>query len=218
MKVVDLGRMPYLQCASLQMKLIDKVADGDEPSTLLLVEHDPVITLGAGFHEENLLLPVSDYRSKGIAVEKTTRGGDVTYHGPGQLVIYPIFNLDVVERDLHRWMRDLEETMIVTLASYELTAGRFPPNTGCWVNDRKVAAIGVKVRRWVSMHGIALNCDIDLAPYETIVPCGIRDYGVTSLTRELGRTVTIEDAKPRVLTAFQSVFAMMSESNETDPA
>jgi lipoyl(octanoyl) transferase len=219
MKVFDLGRMGYPSCAEYQAELLEKVASGNQENTLLLVEHDPVLTLGAGFHEDNLLLPREDYLARGMAIETTNRGGDVTYHGPGQLVIYPIFRLDLVSRDLHRWMRELESTMIAVASSFGLFASALPsrgesspaeshgqPLTGCWIEDRKLAAIGVKVRRWTSMHGIALNCDLDLSVYDLFVPCGIRDFGVTSLSGELGRGVTIEEAKPRVVQAFRETF------------
>lgn len=205
MKTIDLGVMPYAECAELQAELLERVASGDAEDTLIFVEHPAVLTLGANFHDENLLLPVEEYTRRGIEVHRTNRGGDVTYHGPGQLVVYPIFRLDRVGRDLHAWMRALEETMVVTLREFGLEGYRFPPNTGAWVNGRKIAAIGVKVRRWVSMHGIALNCDADLTPFGLIVPCGIRDHGVTSLTQELGRTVAVADAKPVVQRAFAEV-------------
>jgi lipoyl(octanoyl) transferase len=204
--VVDLGRMGYQPCLEVQRETVEGVIEGSLPSTLLFVEHDRVLTLGANFHEENLLHPVSEYLRRGIEVVRTDRGGDVTYHGPGQLVIYPIFNVAEVGKDLHKWLRDLEETMLLTLASFGLDGYRFPPNTGVWVNSRKVAAIGIKMRRWVSMHGIALNCNATLSPFDLIVPCGIRNFGVTSLTRELDRQVTIEDAKPVVVESFRRVF------------
>jgi lipoyl(octanoyl) transferase len=207
MNLVDLGRMAYCPCVEVQRALGEDVAIGSKPSTLIFVEHDPVLTLGASFHEENLLLPIAEYEAHGIEVVRTDRGGDVTFHGPGQLVIYPIFNLAEVGRDLHKWLRDLEETMIATLAEFGLQGHRFPPHTGAWVKDRKIAAIGIKVRRWVSMHGIALNCDIDLTPFASIVPCGIQGYGVTSLSEELGTNVGIEETKPIVLNAFLDVFA-----------
>jgi len=215
MKVVDLGHMAYRPCADLQAQLLERVAAGEEDNSLIFVEHDPVLTLGAGFHPENLLLPREEYEARGIAIEPTNRGGDVTYHGPGQLVLYPIFRLDVVGRDLHKWMRALEDTMIETVGSFGLAGARKPSGaasessvlTGCWVEDRKVAAIGVKVRRWTSMHGIALNCNLDLAVFDLFVPCGIRDFGVTSLSLELGREVSIDEAKSSVLSAFEEVFA-----------
>ena len=204
--VVDLGRMPYLLCVELQKSLLEQVIEGSQPSTLLFVEHDPVLTLGASFHEQNLLLPIAEYERRGIEVIRTDRGGDVTFHGPGQLVMYPIFNLSETERDLHKWLRSLEETMIVALRSLGIEGRRFAPHTGAWVRDRKIAAIGIKIRKWVSMHGISLNCDNDLGSFDLIVPCGIKGYGVTSLTRELGRTFTISEAKPVALEAFRTVF------------
>jgi lipoyl(octanoyl) transferase len=122
------------------------------------------------------------------------------------LVIYPIFDLAKRDKDLHKWLRDLEETMLLTLESFAISGRRFPPHTGAWVGDLKIAAIGIKVKRWVSMHGIALNCNLDLGAFETIVPCGIRDYGVTSLSQELGKSVSLDEAKPAVWQAFQRVF------------
>jgi lipoyl(octanoyl) transferase len=203
--VRDLGFMAYEPCVEVQKQYVEQVlADGR--STLLFVEHPPVLTLGANFHDENLLLPLAEYEKRGIQVVRTDRGGDVTYHGPGQLVIYPIFNVAEIGRDLHKWMRDLEETMLLTLSSFGLEGRRFPPHTGAWIGDKKVAAIGVKIRKWVSMHGIALNCNNDLAPFDLIVPCGIQSYGVTSLTRELGRDISLDEAKPVVINAFRRVF------------
>jgi len=205
-KTVDLGRMPYAACVDVQRSLLEEVASGDRLNTLVFVEHDLVLTMGAAFHEANMLLPNAEYERRGIELVRTDRGGDVTYHGPGQLVIYPIFDLTRRGKDLHRWLRDLEETMILTLSSFGIEGKRFPPHTGAWVGDRKVAAIGIKVKKWVSMHGIALNCNNDLTPFESIIPCGIQGYGVTSLSEELGRNLTIEEAKPAVLDAFRQVF------------
>jgi lipoate-protein ligase B len=204
----DLGRMDYEPCSELQRELLESVASGAVPSTLLFVEHPPVLTLGANFHPDNLRLPKEQYERLGITVHPTERGGDVTYHGPGQLVAYPIFSLGRVERDLHKWLRSLEEWVIRALDEFGLNGDRFPPNTGVWVGNRKICAIGIKVRKWVSMHGIALNCSNDLAPFELIVPCGIKEYGVTSLSKELGRPVPPEDARPAVIRAFEKVFGL----------
>ena len=146
-----------------------------------------------------------------MEIAKSDRGGDVTFHGPGQLVIYPVFDTALAGRDLHRWLRGLEETMIRTCASFGIEAYRFAPHTGAWVNDLKIAAIGVKIRRWISMHGIALNCDNDLSPFDWIVPCGIQNYGVTNLTEQLGREVTLDEAKPAVQKAFEEVFSLKFE-------
>lgn len=207
---MDLGRLSYSEALEVQKETLESVLAG-APNTLLLLEHDRVLTLGANFHDKNLLLAPELYAQRGIEVAKADRGGDVTFHGPGQLVMYPIFDTAICGRDLHKWLRALEEAMIRTCTEFGLQSRRFPPHTGVWVEDRKVAAIGVKIRRWISMHGIALNCDNDLAPFSWIVPCGIADYGVTSLTEELGRTVTIEEAKPVVTAAFSDVFGLEFE-------
>lgn len=207
----DLGRLDYRLSTELQTAIHQTVSLG-RPDTLLFVEHDPVLTLGASFHEEHLMFSEAHYAEKGIAVEETARGGDVTYHAPGQLTIYPIFDLSKRGRDVHRWMRDLEETQLRTLSVFGLEGYRLPPHTGAWCAGKKVAAIGVKIKKWVSMHGIALNCDLDLTPFGWIIPCGIREYGVTSLSELLGRAVTVEDAKQAVLRAFADVFEMEFES------
>ncbi len=204
----DLGAMPYQACFRLQQSVAAEVAEGRRPHTLLVVEHSPVLTLGASFHEENLLLSPDRYRELGIEVCRTDRGGDVTYHGPGQLVAYPIFHLDLVGRDLHAWLRSLEEALIRMLATLGVGARRFPPHTGVWVGDRKIAAIGVKVRKWVSYHGIALNCNNDLGPFGLIVPCGIRDYGVTSVAQETRRDLSPSDLLPAYLGAMAEVFSL----------
>jgi lipoyl(octanoyl) transferase len=206
-RVLDLGRLGYQAAWDRQLEVHQAVLDGGE-DCLIFVEHDPVLTLGANFHEENLLLTREQYGERGIDVIRTDRGGDVTYHGPGQLVIYPIFDLTRHGKDLHKWMRDLEETMIVTCREFGVTAGRLSDvNTGAWVGNRKIAAIGVKVRRWVSLHGIAINCSNDLGDFDLIVPCGVIGHGVTSLSREVGTEVGIEEVKPVVVKAFEEVFA-----------
>lgn len=204
MRVVDLGRMEYRAAWDVQLVTHTEVLAGGE-DTLLLVEHDPVLTLGANFHAENLLHPVDHYKERGIDVVTTDRGGDVTYHGPGQLTIYPIFNLEPRGKDLHRWLRDLEETQIHTLRSFGLEGRRFAPYTGAWVADQKVSAIGIKVKKWVSLHGIALNVHPDLSIYRDFVPCGIQNFGVTSLSQLLGRSVSLEEAKRATIDAFTSL-------------
>lgn len=207
MRVLDLGRLGYQAAWDRQLEVHQELLDGGD-DCLIFVEHDPVLTLGANFHEENLLLTREQYGERGIDVVRTDRGGDVTYHGPGQLVIYPIFDLTRHGKDLHKWMRDLEETMIITCSEFGVEAGRLSDvNTGAWVGNRKIAAIGVKVRRWVSLHGIAINCANDLGVFDLIVPCGVVGHGVTSLSREVGAEVGIEDAKPVVVGAFEKVFS-----------
>lgn len=203
---MDLGRIPYGEGLEIQRRTLEAVIEHRQPPTLLLVEHNPVITLGAGYHEENLRFPLASYAQMGIEVTPSDRGGDVTYHGPGQLVAYPIFDLNPLGRDLHRWLRTMEEVVIEALAHWQLPATRNEVNTGVWIGNRKICAMGIKVRRWVSMHGLALNCDIDLAGFQAIVPCGIQGkYGVTSLTQELGRPVTRDEAVPVLVAAFRRV-------------
>ncbi len=213
----ELGRMGYDEAHHLQNALLDRVAAGDSPSTLLFVEHPPVFSLGAAFQAENLLFPAAYYEGKGFEVAKTDRGGDVTYHGPRQLVAYPVFDLKPLGADLHKWLRELEETVIQTMAHLGVEGYRFPPHTGVWINGRKACAIGIKVRRWVNKHGIALNCDNDLSPFDLIVPCGIRGYGVTSLSQELGREVSPQEVQPLLLKSFETVFgiALAPERRET---
>ena len=206
-QILDLGNATYSEALAVQKQTLEEVLSGGT-NTLIFVEHDRVLTLGASFHEKNLLLSADQYEQRGVEIVKTDRGGDVTFHGPGQLVIYPIFDTALCGRDLHKWLRGLEETMIRTCAAFGIEAYRFPPHTGAWTNDLKIAAIGVKIRRWVSMHGIALNCDADLNPFDWIVPCGIQNYGVTSLSQELGTDVTIEETKPVVIQAFADVFQL----------
>ena len=154
---------------------------------LLLLEHDPVITLGRSARRDNLLLSEEELRARGIEVFETGRGGDVTYHGPGQLVGYPILDLSPDRRDVHRYVRDLEEVMIRTCRDYGVEACRVPGLTGTWVGAEKIGAIGVRIARWVTSHGFAFNVATDLAAFGLIVPCGIRDRGITSLQRLLQR-------------------------------
>jgi lipoyl(octanoyl) transferase len=204
--VRDLGRLGYRECVELQRDVLELVAAGDQEDTLLFVEHDPVITLGSSFHEENLLVPMDEFAAQGIEIVRTERGGDVTYHGPGQIVAYPIFNLERHGKDVHKWLRDLEETVILALHWFGLEGYRFPPYTGVWVNDAKICAMGVKLRRWTSMHGLALNCNNDLSPFSLIVPCGIQDHPVTSVSRELGHAVELDEVRKRLEAGFVQTF------------
>lgn len=205
--VRDLGSLGYQEAWEIQKQVAEEVIAG-APDALLFVEHPPVLTLGASFHSENLLFTREQIKARGVQVHETDRGGDVTYHGPGQLVMYPIFDVGRHGKDLHKWLRDLEETQIQLLAGLGIEARRFAPHTGAWVGHEKVAAIGVKIRKWVSLHGIALNCSNDLKEFGLIIPCGISNYGVTSVSRLLGRNFSIEEAKPLAVRAFESVFGL----------
>jgi lipoyl(octanoyl) transferase len=188
-----LGRVPYGEAVALQKRLVAERRAGAIPDQLLLLEHDHVITLGTSSHAEHVLVDEAERRLLGIELFESGRGGDVTYHGPGQLVGYPILALEPERRDLHRYVRDLEAALIRALADVGITAGRIPGLTGVWVGERKIAAIGVRVSSgWITSHGFALNVSTELAYFDAIVPCGIRDRAVTSVAAETGRTVAVE--------------------------
>jgi lipoate-protein ligase B len=209
-----LGRMAYNPAWQLQRRVHALRARDQLEDTLLFVEHEPVISYGSAFDPKSLLYSETQYGEKGIELVKTDRGGDVTFHGPNQLVIYPIFDLREHGGDLHKWLRDLEETMILTLGHFGLEGYRFPPHTGVWTNNKKVAAIGIKVSRWISLHGIALNCNNDLSAFDLIVPCGISGYGVTSLSNETGKDIGIQESIPAVVSSFSQVFNMRFDKAE----
>ncbi|MBS3967304.1 MAG: lipoyl(octanoyl) transferase LipB [Truepera sp.] len=206
--VRDLGHLDYQEAWEVQLSTHAAVAEGRLPPTLLLVEHPPVITFGKKGGRSNLLVSEAFLRERGFSSYDIERGGDVTYHGPGQLVGYPIF---WVGRRVRDYLRRLEQVMVELLASYGLKASGSPGYAGVWVGNDKVAAIGVAVRRDVSFHGFALNATTDLTHFEYIVPCGLADKGVTSLSRLLGRPVTLNEVKPRLVAAFRAVFTTPSE-------
>jgi lipoyl(octanoyl) transferase len=188
----------------LQESYVNDVAAGGSEK-LLLLQHSHVITLGRGFHQENLLFKKEWLQERGIDVSETGRGGDVTYHGPGQIVGYPI--LDISDHpDLHSYLRKLEELMIRCVEDFGITAGRKPGLTGIWVGDEKLGAIGVRVSRWITSHGFALNVNVDLKYFEYIVPCGIRQHGVTSMQRLLGREIPIQQVERSLADHFERIF------------
>ncbi len=204
--LIDLGLIRYEPAFALQRKLHAQRVAGEIPNTLLLLEHPPVITLGKAFHPEHLRFAREFYAQQGIELHPTDRGGDVTCHNPGQLVGYPIFDVSQHGRDLHKFLRDLEEVLIRALAEFGIEAHREAGYTGAWVGDAKIAAIGIKVTKWVSMHGFALNVNNDLRLFQTIVPCGIADRPVTSMGQVLGRAVPMEAVKQSIVRAFEVVF------------
>jgi lipoyl(octanoyl) transferase len=207
LEVRHLGRLPYAEGLDLQARLVAERQAGRIPDTLLLLEHDPVFTLGRNARAENVLLSEEALRAEGFEIFETGRGGDVTYHGPGQVVGYPILDLSPDRCDVHRYVRDLEEVMIRTCADYGIAAERVPGMTGAWIGAEKVGAIGVRIARWVTSHGFALNVSNDLAPFGMIVPCGIRGRGVTSLERQLERAVPLGDVAARLARHLAAVFA-----------
>lgn len=199
---------PYAETLELQRRYAAERIEGRRPDTLLLVEHAPVITLGRSSKAPHLVADRATLARRGVEVHDIERGGDVTFHGPGQLVGYPVLDLAAHRKDLHWYLRQLEEVLILTAAAYGVTAGRRDGFTGVWVGDRKLASIGVHARSWVTWHGFALNVSTDLTWFDLIVPCGIAGVTMTSLTREAGREVAVSDVVPVVATAFGRVFSL----------
>ena len=201
--------VPYRDALERQRNLQRRRQAGEIPDTLILLEHNPVITIGRGSRDAaDLLADEATLLARGIELVETDRGGEMTYHGPGQLVGYPILSLEERGKDLHKYLRDLEQTIIDTLAHFDVNGGRIAGLTGVWVGDAKICAMGIKVTRWVTMHGFALNIDPDLTPFRRdIVPCGITDRGVTSLA-ELGVEATHTEVEDTYLAAFARVFGV----------
>ena len=206
-RVVWLGEIGYLEAHQLQLALVEKVHSGQGSNTMLMVEHPHVYTKGRLSRESDVLLPEEELAAKGIPVYETDRGGQVTYHGPGQLVGYPILDLKPDRKDAHRYLRDLESVLVHTLGEMGIQGESVPDLTGVWVDGRKIAAIGVRISSgWITSHGFALNVSNDLSFFETIVPCGIQDVSVTSVSQELGRPVGVPDILAIVSRAFSEVF------------
>lgn len=213
-KIIELGQLSYGESLTAQEQYFNqiialkranrtKVEPLQTPNYLLWVEHPPVVTLGKSGKKEHLLLDAKGLEKQGIEFFKTNRGGDITFHGPGQLVVYPIFDLDNFFTDIHKYLRFLEEAIIETLKEYGLQGMRSPGETGVWLEvgtpfARKICAMGVRASRWVTMHGLALNINTDLSYFDHIVPCGIQGKGVTSLAKELGHPVAPSDVKEKV--------------------
>jgi lipoyl(octanoyl) transferase len=210
-----LGRVGYARGLEIQESLVAERQAGQVEDQLLLLEHDPVFTLGRNARRENVLFPAEALRERGFEVFDIGRGGDVTYHGPGQVVGYPILDLSPDRRDVHRYVRDLEEVMIRTCADYGIEAGRVTGLTGTWVGQDKIGAIGVRIARWVTSHGFAFNVATDLSAFDLIVPCGIRGRGVTSLARLLGRPVPLDEVMDRLAAHVAAVFERAAR--EADP-
>ena len=205
--VADLGVMPYAPALALQRAAARaRIAGALDQDLLLLVEHPPVVTLGRSAKDAHLLASPALLAARGVELFEVERGGDVTFHGPGQLVGYPIVDLKRHRQDLHWYLRQVEESLIRALVPYGLEGGRVAGYTGVWIGDRKVASIGVHARDWVTWHGFALNVTTDLRHFDLIVPCGIQQVVMTSIERETGRTVPIGETADHVVAAMASVF------------
>ncbi|HEU5257299.1 MAG TPA: lipoyl(octanoyl) transferase LipB [Vicinamibacterales bacterium] len=204
-----LGFVPYGEALDLQKALVEERRAGNVPDLLLLLQHPPVITLGVRRDSRShVIASDGQLAMHGIDVHEAGRGGDVTYHGPGQIVGYPILDLRPDRCDVHRYVRDLEEVMIRVCADYGVTAHRVDGLTGAWVGTAKIGAIGVRISRWITSHGFAFNVNTRLEDFQLIVPCGIADRGVTSLREQLGKELSIEDVEGRFIRRFAEVFDM----------
>ena len=211
-----LGVVPYGEALAMQRALVEERRADRVPDLLLLLQHPPVITLGVRKDARSNVIATDDrLRELGIDVHETGRGGDVTYHGPGQIVGYPILDLRPDRMDVHRYVRDLEEMMIRVCGRYGLTASRLPGLSGAWIGPEKIGAIGVRISRWITSHGFALNVSTNLDHFRLIVPCGISDRGVTSLARATGRTPTVEGVEDQVVEEFCGVFGAETVASST---
>ncbi len=228
---IDLGLIDYKEAWDFQEKLFNrtiaqKIALRDNPEAektknyLIFCQHPHVYTLGKSGEASHLLLNETSLKEKNATYYEINRGGDITYHGPGQLVVYPIFDLDYFFTDIHKYMRLLEEAVIQTLAHYGIEGGRYPGYTGVWLdadgpNARKICAMGVKCSRWVTMHGIGFNINSDLNYFSHIIPCGIEDKAVSSLQKELGRAVDMQEVTAILQAKMAELFAYEYERNES---
>ena len=203
-----LGVVPYQDALVLQRSLVEERRAGKVPDLLLLLQHPPVITVGVKGDggRSNVIADAPRLAKLGIEISETGRGGDVTYHGPGQIVGYPILDLRPDRCDVHRYVRDLEEVMIRVCADYGILAGRIQGLTGTWIGDGKIGAIGIRISRWITSHGFAFNVNTNLEHFDLIVPCGISNRGVTSLQQETGRDITVAGAEEAVARHFCGVF------------
>ena len=200
--ILDLGLSPFKEVWDLQKELVKKRQNGQIKDTLILAEHEPVYTLGKNANENHIL----QNSPRDVKTYQIERGGDVTFHGPGQLVGYPIMDLHNYNKSISCYMRSLEQLIIDTLAEFRVTAERKDGLTGVWVGDEKIAALGVRVTRWITMHGFALNVSPDLTYYSGIIPCGIFEYGVTSMAKQLTDQVAVDSVKQVLIEKFMNQF------------
>ncbi len=207
-KHIDLGYADYKEVWDIQkLAHLDK-QNGKPEDIIYTVEHNHVYTLGKSGSRDHILLSEEEMAAKGISYYEIDRGGDITYHGPGQLVVYPIIDLNNYYKDTHRYLRDLEEVVIRTLAELGITGTRDEEFTGVWVGEEKICAIGIKVSRWITMHGIALNVNTELEYFDKIIPCGIFHKGVTSIKKELKKEADMNGVKKLILNNFDAVFEL----------
>ena len=200
------GQISYRDAYRLQRQLLEERAEGRIPDTLLLLEHPPTITVGKSGKLENILASPEELARKGVSLVFIDRGGDVTYHGPGQLVGYPIFDLRGWGKDIHRYIRNLEEAIIRTLKDFSIESGRDKNHPGVWVDNQEIAAIGLRLKKWITMHGFALNVNTNLEHFSLIYPCGFTDRTATSISQQLGRETSMATVTEILLSHFAEIF------------
>ncbi|GIW47207.1 MAG: octanoyltransferase [Deltaproteobacteria bacterium] len=205
-RVCRLGTIHYREALELQMSLLEKRFKGEIGDVLLLLEHPPTFTIGRGGKNTHLLVNREELARRGIHFEAVSRGGDITYHGPGQLVGYPIVDLGSINRDIYSFLRNLEETIIIALGNFGLKARRIKGLTGVWVDNKKIASIGIGIKRWITYHGFALNVNTDLSYFNMIVPCGMQDVEITSIKELLGKDINMKEVEDSIVDAFAKVF------------
>jgi len=207
-RVFNLDTVGFAEASHLQSELIELRLAGRIPDVILFLQHPPVLTIGAFGGEQNVIISQDALKREGISIAHTDRGGDITYHGPGQLVGYPILDLKIRGRDVHQYVHDLEEVVIRTLGDYSINAHRDPDYPGIWVGQEKICALGIRVVHWVTKHGFALNISNDLTPFSYINPCGITDRGTTSMQKVLGQKPKIGEVTNSIMRHFSAVFGI----------
>lgn len=208
------NNISYQDALNLQLDIFDKVHKGQYEGVLLILEHNPVLTLGIRTDINNLLVSEVELINKGVEIYRSDRGGDITYHGPGQIVAYPIFNLKYLNKSIKWYVEKLEEVVIKTIAHYKLNGHIKPEFPGVWVDDKKICAVGIKVKKWITYHGFAFNVETDKKYFDLIIPCGISDFGVSSLNDYVD--CDIDKVKDEVIKEFENVFSIKLEKMTLD--
>ncbi len=206
MQIMDLDTFPYDDAFAVQKRTVERLQSGTGAETLYLLEHPHVVTMGRNASRTSLAAGAALLQARGVQLAETDRGGDVTYHGPGQLVGYPILCLEPGRRDIRRYVSDVDEVILRTLAGFSIEGRRDPVHRGVWIDDRKIASVGIRISRWVTSHGLALNVNTDLSYFSLIHPCGIPGCEMTSMSRELDRPVEMAAVKEAVVQHFMEVF------------
>jgi lipoyl(octanoyl) transferase len=205
-KVLDLGIIDYNKAYAIQKEKLKLVKDGNCNGVIILAEHLPVFTIGRSSSKNNFIISREKIKSLGADIVYTDRGGDITFHGPGQLVAYPVFNLNMHGRDMHKFLRGIEDAIICLLAEYGISSFRVPGRTGCWTGKGKIASIGIGASSWISYHGMALNANTDLQFFDMINPCGYKDIKMTSMQEILRTLIDIDILKTRLVKSFEKAF------------